>query len=188
MSILTDCYIFKRVATKSKTRLDCVASTRSYPELEEKRATRQTRETEKRDGLAIGDLIVYFGDVPEVFGGSIHRKADKALTIRGKNLSSIFVPDPSNNYAYGDVRGTADALIFVFRGFDLVNAEIKKGAVLQVFVARGQSKNRVPLYNLLCDGGLDDEMADLQQRAIDIQDKAVTESVTRQEQKNEGKE
>ena len=187
MSILTDCYIFKRVATKSKTRLDCVASTESYPEFEEKRSTRQTRETEKRDGLAIGDLIVYFGDVPDIFGGSVHRKADKALTIKGKNLSSIFVPDPSNNYAYGDVRGTADALLFIFRGFDLVNGELKKGAVLQVFVARGQSKNRVPLYNLLCDGGLDDEITDLQQKAIDIQDRRVTKSVTLQEPQDEAK-
>ena len=169
MSILTDCYIFKRVATKSKTRLDCVASTESYPEFEEKRSTRQTRETEKRDGLAIGDLIVYFGDVPEVFGGSVHRKADKALTIKGKNLSSIFVPDPSNNFAYGDVRGTADALIFVFRGFDLVNGEIRKGASLQVFVARGKSKDRVPLFNLLSDGELDEEMSELRARAEGLQ-------------------
>ena len=186
MSILTDCYIFKRVATKSKTRLDCVASTESYPEFEEKRSTRQTRETEKRDGLAIGDLIVYFGDVPEVFGGSVHRKADKALTIKGKNLSSIFVPDPSNNFAYGDVRGTADALIFVFKGFDLVNGEIKKGAVLQVIVARGKSKDRIPLYNLLCDGALDDEMEDLKERARELRDKVVTKSVTLTEQQNEG--
>ena len=189
MSILTDCYIFKKIATKSKTRLDCVASTESYPEFEEKRSTRQTRETEKRDGLAIGDLIVYFGDVPEVFGGSVHRKADKSLTIKGKNLSSIFVPDPSNNYAYGDVRGTADALIFVFRGFDLVNGEIKKGASLQVFVARGKSKDRIPLYNLLCDGALDDEMQDLRDKAIDIQERkemAVTKSVTLTGQQNEG--
>lgn len=171
MSILTDCYIFRRTATKSKTRLDCVASTESYPEFEEKRATRATRTTEKRDGVSLGALIVYFGDVPEVFGGSVHRKADKAITIKGKNLSSIFVPDPSNNYAYGDVRGTADALLFEFEGFDLVNGEIQEGATLRVFVARGQSKNRVPLYNLLTDGGLEDEMAELEERA-------VTKSVT----------
>ena len=84
-------------------------------------------------------------------------------------------------------RGTADALLFIFRGFDLVNGEIKKGAVLQVFVARGQSKNRVPLYNLLCDGGLDDEITDLQQKAIDIQDRRVTKSVTLQEPQDEAK-
>ena len=34
MSILTDYYRFERIATKSKTRLDCVASTGSYPELD----------------------------------------------------------------------------------------------------------------------------------------------------------
>jgi len=171
MSILTDCYIFKRVATKSKTRLDCVASTESYQEFEEKRATRANKATEKRDATSIGDLVVYFGDVPEQFGGNVHRKADKSISIKGKNLSSVYVPDPSNNFAYGDVRGTADALLFAFEGFDLVDGEIQAGATLKVFVARGQSKNRVPLYNLLSDGGLDEEMADLQ-------DRAVTKSVT----------
>ena len=171
MNILTDYYKFCRVATKAKLRLDCVASTESYPEFEEKRATKATRATEKRDATNIGDLVVYFGDVPEQFGGDVHRKADKSITIKGKNLSSVYVPDPSNNLAYGDVRGTADALLFVFDGLEVVNGVIQAGATVEVFIARGKSKDRVPLYNLLSDGELDEEINDLRKRA-------VTKSVT----------
>ena len=160
MSVLTDYYVFEKIATKSKTRLDCTASTMSYPEFEEKRATKATN---------IGDLLVYFGDVPEQFGGNIHRKADKAITIKGKNLSSVYVPDPSNNFGYGDVRGSADALLFVFEGVEVVNGVIPTGAAIEVFVARGKSKDRVPLYNLLTDGELDEEMSELRARANELQ-------------------
>lgn len=179
MSILTDCYIFKRVATKSKTRLDCVASTESYPEFEEKRATRKMRTTEKRDGTNIGDLLCYFGKNDNIKCNGV-RKTEYSISMGSKNLSSVFVPDPSNNYAYGDVNGTADALLFIFEGFDLINGEIQAGATLKVYIARGQSKNRIPLYNLLSDGGLDDEMKDLQERA-------VPKSVTLNEPQNEAK-
>ena len=162
MSILTDYYCFERLATKSKTRLDCTASTRSYEELEEKRATKANKATEKRDATEIGDLVIYFGDVPEVFGGAVHRKADKAITLKGT--------DPSTNYGYGDVRGTADALLFVFDGLEVVDGLIPNGAAIEVFVARGKSKDRVPLYNLLSDGALDEEMSELRARAAGLQD------------------
>ncbi len=165
MSILTDYYKFERVATKSKTRLDCVASTRSYPEFEDNRATRANRATEKRDATNMGALVIYYGDVPEQFGGNVHRKADKSITIKGKNLSSIYVPDPSNNLAYGDVRATADSVLFVFDGFGVVNNEILSGSTIEIFVARGKSKDRLALYNLFSDGELDDEMNDLRKRA-----------------------
>jgi hypothetical protein len=166
MSILTDYYCFQRVATKSKTRLDCIASTAGYPEFEEKRATRTTKATEKRDATNEGGLVIYFGDVPEQFGEKAQRKADKSITMKGKNLSSVYVPDPSNNFAYGDVKGTADALLFVFDKLAVIDGTIQAGATIEVFIARGKSKDRVPLYNLLADGGLDDEMNELRAKAM----------------------
>lgn len=166
MSILTDYYCFQRVATKSKTRLDCMTSTGSYPEFEEKKATRTTKATEKRDATNEGDLVIYFGDVPEQFGEKAQRKADKSITMKGKNLSSVYVPDPSNNFAYGDVKGTADALLFVFDKLAVIDGTIQAGATIEVFIARGKSKDRVPLYNLLADGGLDDEMNELRTKAM----------------------
>lgn len=164
MSILTDCYRFGKVAFKSKTRLDCIASTGSYPEFEDKRATRPTKGTDKRDATNVGDLVIYLGDVPEQFGGNAQRKADKSLTIKGKNLSSIYVPNPTNNFGYGDVKGTTDALLFVFDNLVIVDGCIISGG-LDVFVARGKSRDRVSLYNLLCDGELDEEISSLRETA-----------------------
>ena len=139
---LTDYYRFERVATKAKMRLDCTASTESYPEFEEKRATK-----------------------PDQFGGDVHRKADKSLTIKSKNLSSIFVPEPRGCFAYGDVRGTSDAILIVFDGFEVINGVVQEGGKMEVFVARGKSKDRVGLFNLLCDGELSEEIAVLRGRA-----------------------
>jgi hypothetical protein len=169
MSILTDYYRFERIASKSKTRLDCTASTGSYPELEEKRATKANKATDKRDATEVGNLVIYLGDVPEQFGGDVHRKADKAITIKGKNLSSVYVPDPNTPFGYGDVRGTADALLFVFENMEIVNGTISQGAAIEVFIARGKSKDRVPLFNLVCDGELDEEMSELRARAAGLQ-------------------
>ena len=163
--ILTDYYCFERLANKSKTRLDCTASTMSYPEFEEKRCTKPQRATEKRDATNVGDLVVYYGDVPNSFGGDVHRKANKSLTIKGKNLSSIYVPDPSTNFAYGDVRGTADALLLVLSNFEVVNGVVQQGAKLEIYIARGKSKDCKPLYNLLCDGELDEELEQLKDEA-----------------------
>lgn len=163
--ILTDYYKFTRLATKSKLRLDCTASTRSYPEFEEKRATKATVATDKRDATNLGDLVVYLGNVPERFSGDALRKADKSITLKGNNLSSVYVPEPATNLAYGDVKGTSDALLLVFSGFEIVNGYIQQGATVEMFVARGKSKDRVPLYNLLSDGELEDEMNALRNRA-----------------------
>lgn len=168
--ILTDYYRFERVATKARLRMDCTASTKSYLEFEDRRAAKANRATEKRDATNIGDLIIYYGDVPTQFGGDVHRKANKSISIKGKNLSSVYVPDVNNNLGYGDFKGTSDALLFVFHNMEVRNRVIQAGAVIEVFVARGKSKDRVPLYNMLSDGELEDEINALR--------KQVTKSVT----------
>lgn len=169
--ILTDYYKFERVATKAKQRMDCTASTKSYPEFEDKRATREIKETEKRDATKLGCLVIYYGDVPANFGGDVHRKAGKSITIKGKNLSSVYVPDLNTNFGCGDVRGTADAILLVFDGMQVINGVIQSGGIIEVFVAREQSKDRMPLYNLLTDGELDEDMNQLRAE--------VTKSVTK---------
>ncbi len=171
--ILTDYYRFERLATKAKSRMDCTASTMTYEEFEEKRATKATRATERRDATNIGDLVFYYNDVPPQFGGNVHRKADKSITIKSKNLSSVYVPDPNTNFAYGDFKGTSDALLFVFHNLKIIDGVIQAEAIIEVFVARGKSKDRVPLYNALCDGELDEEMNALR--------KQVTKTVTEPE-------
>lgn len=168
--ILTDYYLFERVATKSKTRLDCKLSTNSYPVFEEKAVTKSQGATEKRDAINVGDLLIYLGDVPWNFRGDVHRKADKSISIKGENISSIFVPDVTKNFAYGDVKGTSDALLFVFHNLEIVNGVISSGSVVEIFVARGKSKDRVALYEMICDDHLDDEMDELISRAVPRKD------------------
>lgn len=163
--ILTDYYRFERVASKAKSRMDCTASTHSYPEFEERKATRANKATEKRDATDIGDIIIYYNDVPTQFGGDVHRKADKSISIKGNNLSSVYVPNVTKNIAYGDFRGTTDALLFVFHNLKVVDGVIQKGSMIEVFVARGKSKDRVPLFELLSDGELDEEISELRQKA-----------------------
>lgn len=162
---LTDYYRFEKIKPKAKTRLDCVASTGGYTELEEKRATKPTRESDTHDATNVGDLVIYFGDVPERFGGNVHRKADKSITIKGKNLSSVFVPDPESGFAYGDFKGTCDALLFVFKNLSVIDGRTQMGGIVEVFVARGMSKDRSALCCMLADGVLDDEMETLRKQA-----------------------
>lgn len=137
--ILTDYYKFEKLPEqKSKLRIDCTASSNSYPEFEALR---------NKDG----NLFVYFGDVPERFAGNIHRKADKAIT-KVKNISSVYVPDITKPIGFGDVRGTQDALLMAF------NADYTQ---IDVFVARGQKNNVRQLFNLFADNELEREMLEL---------------------------
>lgn len=148
--ILTDYYKFERLPDcKAKTRLDCTQSTQSYPEFEAMRNK-------------AGQLFMYLGNVPEQFNANVKRRADMALS-KTKNISSVFVPDVTLLFGYGDVRGTNDALLFVF------NADY---TAFDLFVARGQKNNRGALYNLLADNELSQEIEILKQRA-------VTETVTK---------
>jgi hypothetical protein len=134
-------------------RIDCTASTQTYPAFETLRNKR-------------GELFFYIGDVPARFGGEVHRKADKAIT-KGNNISSVYVPDVNQNMAYGDVKGTTDCVLIIF---DADYTEI------EIFVARGQRNNRLNLWQMLSGGELDDEISELRARA-------VTESVTNEKEK-----
>ena len=118
---------------KSKLRLDVISSTGSY----------ETFELLKN---AKGQLFFYYGDVPDKFKADVKRKADKSLTNRlGKNVSSVFVPDITQPFGYGDVNGTNDAILLLF------NADHTE---IEIFIAKGKRNNRMALYNLLTDGEL----------------------------------
>ena len=142
--IITDYYRMEKLPEqKSKMRLECLLSTKSYPEFEAMRNKH-------------GAFFFYFGDVPDRFGVDIHRKADKAIT-KTKNISSVFVPDVEQRFGYGDVRGTNDALLFLFND---------NFTQIDVFVARGQRNNKMQLYLLLADGELANEVDQLKQQAV----------------------
>ena len=164
--ILTDYYKFEKIAGSiSKTRIDCTASTRTYDNFEGLRARRSSKRTGKRDEIAAGSLFIHYSDVPTGFGGDVHRKADKCLS-KGGNISSVYVPNVTEEIGFGDMKGTTDALLFVFHDCDFTDGRVKDGAQIEVFVARGQSKNKGNLYILLSDGELDAEMEQLRKKAV----------------------
>ena len=155
--ILTDYYRFEKLTgQKSKMRIDCTASTRSYDALEGMRNK-------------AGVLCLYIGDNTHTKAGREH-KSDLALS-KTAHISSIYTPDVSSPLWYGDFHKTADAALFVCHDVRFVDGAIQPGAVIEVFVARGQRSNRQGLYNMLVDGELSGEVEELKKRA-------VTESVT----------
>lgn len=164
--ILTDFYKFQRTATKAKYRMDCVASTHSYPQFEEKAATKERRATDKRDAVNVGDIVVSYMDCHDNMNAMAHRRASKVLSLKGSNVSSIFVPDVErNDMAYGDFVGTGDALLFVFHNMSVIDGVIQPNSIMEVFVARGKAQDCIPLYEMLSDGELEDELEELRKKA-----------------------
>ena len=148
--ILTDYYRFEKLPNqKSKLRIDCTVTTGSYDLLE---ALRNKE----------GDLFLYIGDNTHTKAGK-ERKADLALS-KTRHKSSVYNPDLDLPYWYGDMRGTADAFLFVHHNTVFVNGGVQAGAIIELFVARGHRNNRSQLYNALCDGVLDGEMAALREQ------------------------
>ncbi len=141
--ILNDYYKFAKLLNqKSKYRFDCVSCSGAYNSFEILRNKK-------------GKLFVYYTDVPDNFNATAKRKADKSIN-KGKNISSVYVPDIQSLYAYGDVRTTKDALLIVFN---------KDYTEMELFIARGQKNNRIALYNLLADGELNNEIETLRNEA-----------------------
>ena len=155
--ILTDYYLFEKLPNqKSKLRIDCTATTGGYNPLEAFRNK-------------AGDLFLYIGENAHTKAGR-ERKADLALS-RGEHISSLYNPDLGLPYWYGDMKGTTDAFMFVFHNTEVVNGGVRAGAIIELFVARGQRNNRSQLYNILCDGELNEEMEALRKQVA----KTVTE-------------
>jgi len=141
--ILTDYYKGENLPGAAKTRYDVTTSTGSYELFEIKLKSRK------------GGQSFYFGDVPPYFRFSGNDRPDKAIT-KGDNISSVFVPDVSLLFAYGDVKGTGDSLLMIFS---------ENYKIIELFIARGQRNNKRNLYILLCDGELDHEIEILRKRA-----------------------
>lgn len=148
--IITDYYLMKELKVIKSHRLDCVASTDSYPPFE----YIAQRSRCKR-------FFLYYNGVPDTFSMNAQRKADRAIT-NGNSISSVFIPDLENPLlGYGDTQGTNDALLFQF------SPDYKQ---LEIFVARGYKNNVKGLFNLFSDGELSDEIEQIKAK--------VTKSVT----------
>lgn len=141
--ILTDYYKGEHLPEAAKTRFDVTASTGSYEHFETKLKTKK------------GGLSFYFGDVPGHFRFSSKDRPDKCITKKD-NISSVFVPDVTLPFAYGDIKNTLDAALFIFS---------EEYWIIEIFIARGQRNNRRNLYTLLSDGELDQEIEALREKA-----------------------
>lgn len=150
--ILTDYYRFEKLeGQKSRMRIDCTSSTRSYDTLERYR---------DKKGL----LKLYIGDNTYTKAGQTGR-SDLSLSYKD-HISSIFAPDIKLPYWYGDFHRTADAALIVSHNAVFVDGAIQPGAVIELFVARGQRANRQGLFNMLCDGDLSGDIEALRKRAV----------------------
>ena len=142
---LTDYYKLQEIRIVKSHRFDCTASTGGYEPFEAMALTSRVKR-----------FFCYYNGVPDTFNAQAKRKADKALT-NGDSISSVFTPDLDNPLlGYGDMKGTNDALLFLF-------AEDYKG--VEVFVARGLKNHVKGLFALFADGELADEMECLRQQA-----------------------
>lgn len=144
--ILTDYYKGENLPDSAKTRYDITASTGSYEPFE-------TKLKNKRGG----GHSFYFGDVPSCFRFAGKDRPDMAIS-KGDNISSLFVPDVTVPYAYGDIKGSSDALLVIFT---------QDYRQIELFIGRGQKHNRRNLFHLLCDNELEGEIETLRNQAKD---------------------
>lgn len=148
---VTDYYRMERLPEfqKNKTpRFDCTASTGSYPAFEQ--IANKSR---------VKRFFCYYNGLPDSFSQNAKNNAEMAIT-NTKNISSVFIPILNKHWlGYGDVRGTQDALLFVFSG---------DYSVMEIFVARGYKNNRKGLFNLLYDNELAEQLDRLRERAVNL--------------------
>ena len=164
----TDFYRFERIAQKAKHRMDCTASTESYPEFENKRATKNCKGNNTRDEIKIGDLIIYWVASDSHIKAHRKRKADRSITIKSNNLSSVYnwkYIEDDYWVAYGDFKGTTDALLIIHRVKE-IDATIQAGSIIDVFIARGKSNECHLFCSLYEEGAFDEELNILREQAL----------------------
>jgi hypothetical protein len=134
--IITDYYQFRQFPeSKSKYRIDCVESTNSYMPFEILRNKK-------------GELFFYFSKVPNNFSKKAKLNAEMSIS-KTNNISSVFVPDVSLPFAYGDNRNTTDAILIIFSD---------NNKTIELFICRGQKFNQRQLYFMLVDGELHEDI------------------------------
>lgn len=146
---ITDYYKFQKLSDKTKSRYDCVCSTRSYPLFEQSRAVTAIKESEKRQAVEIGDLLAYLSNIPYQFKEGAKAKAQKQISIKGKNVSSIYMPQIGRKWGYGDIKGTYDGVII---NLEAINEDESKGSSFEIFIYRGGKKSTLSLLNAMFQG------------------------------------
>lgn len=140
--ILTDYYRFeKSLNNKSGYRIDCIASTQSYPVFENLRND-------------TGQLFMYMDDGKGAC--KFKRKPDKIL-FHAHNISEVFMPDITRLLAFGNVFETFDAILMQCNN---------DSNIVEIMIARGQKNNQLQLYHLFADEVFSKEIEKLRKQAI----------------------
>lgn len=140
--ILTDYYRFeKSINNKSGYRIDCTASTQSYPVFENFRNDK-------------GQLFMYMDESKGLHNSKFKRKPDKIL-FHTHNISEVFMPDITRLLAFGNVFETLDAILMQC-----------DNDIIEIMIARGQKNNQLQLYHLFADDAFSQEIEELKKRAI----------------------
>lgn len=146
--ILTDYFCFEEKRVIKSHRLDCTIFTGGYEPIESKKKTGRDK---------VVRLYCYLTGLPDSFSINAKRKADLAITDGDNSWSSIYTPDVDNlHMAVGDMRGTNDALLFLF------SENYKK---MEIFVIRGKKNNQKMFHTMFVDGELDEDMERLREQA-----------------------
>ena len=122
---------------KAKTRLDLHAYSYHYSRLD----------VTGRDKK----IFIYLSGKPYVKTNSFKREPDMCISNRNGHISGLFFPDIENypNIAYGDIRGTQDALIAELAG---------QNTQLGIIIFKGLKEHSLSLYQLYTDGELDEDL------------------------------
>ena len=149
--ILTDYYRMVRLqeyANNKTPRFDTIASTGEYPRFEQMAAKSRVKR-----------FYCYYNGIPDSFSNRAREQAERAIT-NTKNISSVFIPNLNKPlFGYGDVKGTQDAILFVF------SADY---SLMEVFIARGYKPHQKALYASMMRGDLNTEMSRIRQAAINL--------------------
>lgn len=149
--IFTDYYIGEKI-TDSEFRYDITKSTESY-ELFENLLINKRK-------FNVGGLSFNYVQRPSNFGGTTERVGEKAITKGNSNISTVYCPSlPNHEYGYGDINGTQDALILIFKG---------KYHSIEIFVARGYKNDVQNLFSECIAGSFDKELNKLRNQSKNV--------------------
>ncbi|CAK7076106.1 MAG: hypothetical protein PARBA_03103 [Parabacteroides sp.] len=142
--ILTDYYRFKKsLNNKSGYRIDCIASTQSYPVFENLRSNTE-------------QLFMYLDDIKGLHNSKFKREPDKIL-FHTNNISEIFMPDITRLLAFGNIFETLDAILMQCDN---------DSDIIEIMIARGQKNNQLQLYHLFADEAFSREIETFRKQAI----------------------
>ena len=146
MTTITGYYLLKQLQRRKSQRFDVVAHAGDcIAHLED--IGRRARG---------GRAYCYVTTIPPQFNAVAHAQATRALTST-KSITSLYTPAGASQLtAFGDVKGTTDALLIRF------SADYNE---MELFVARGLKPQAAALFFKWMAGKLDTEADQLRQRA-----------------------